>query len=239
MDGSDGGGATGNATVNVTSCTFNGNFGYSIYLSETTSGTTVLHIGNTILKAVGVNFVFDNISGGTVTVISHGYNLSSDNGSGVLTGTGDQLNTDPLLDPLGLKANGGLTPTIALQSTSPALDKGNSNTVSLTNFDQRNEFRPFDDPNVANATGGDGTDIGAYEGTLRVTATTRIVNDLQFTFLSILGATYEIQSRPTLTSGTWSALVPPVQTTGNGGTVQLTVTNALSNPKYYRVHQLP
>lgn len=38
---------------------------------------------------------------------SHGYNLSSDNGGGYLTATGDQINTDPKLGPL--QNNGGLT----------------------------------------------------------------------------------------------------------------------------------
>ena len=54
-------------------------------------------LSNTILNAgaSGEN-IFNN--GGTVT--SHTYNISSDNSGGVLTGPGDQINTDPLLGPL-------------------------------------------------------------------------------------------------------------------------------------------
>ncbi len=52
-----------------------------------------LEISNTILNAgpLGENIVNN---GGMVT--SHGYNVSSDNGSGYLIGPGDQINTDPL-----------------------------------------------------------------------------------------------------------------------------------------------
>ena len=51
-------------------------------------------IANTILNAgaLGAN-IFN--SGGTITSV--GYNLSSDDGGGYLTGPGDQINTDPLL----------------------------------------------------------------------------------------------------------------------------------------------
>ena len=75
------------------------------YSSRTISGNSVtghgggiyifnnamVEIGNTILNAGerGEN-IFNN--GGTVT--SHGYNLSSDNGGGFLTGPGDRINTD-------------------------------------------------------------------------------------------------------------------------------------------------
>jgi hypothetical protein len=45
--------------------------------------------------------------------------------------------------------------------TSPAIDKG-SNPNALLN-DQRGSARTFDDPSIANAGGGDGTDIGAFE----------------------------------------------------------------------------
>jgi hypothetical protein len=53
-----------------------------------------------------------NIDSGNATVTSHGYNISSDDGSGFLIGPGDQINTDPLLGPL--QDNGGPTLTHAL-----------------------------------------------------------------------------------------------------------------------------
>ena len=51
------------------------------------------------------------------TVTSYGYNVSSDDGGGYLNGTGDQINTDPLLGPL--QDNGGPTFTHALLPGSP------------------------------------------------------------------------------------------------------------------------
>ena len=263
MDGSTAGGTSGNATVKVGSCTFSGNLsitlGDAIYLSETTSGTTVLQIDNTILASGDPDFNIstDNISGGTVTVTSNGFNLSDDAAcgaahcndtttgpGGLLNQAGDQRNTDPLLDPAGLKDNGGPTQTIALQKNSPALDHGKSSgggTINSPNsLDQRGETRPFDDPNTMNATGGDGSDIGAYEADVVVKAIDPIGSDLRFTFTTILGYNYEIQINPTLAPGGWGAVTnttPSWPIAGTGGTVQLTVPNALLSPAFYRVHQ--
>lgn len=73
------------------------------------------------------------------------------------TGTsGMPLN--PMLGALG--TNGGTTPTHALLAGSPALDKGKS--FGLTT-DQRGRPRPLDNPDIANAAGGDGSDTGAVE----------------------------------------------------------------------------
>jgi hypothetical protein len=87
--------------------------------------------------------------------------LSSDNGGGFLTAPTDQINTDPLLGPL--QDNGGPTFTHALLPGSPAIDKGKNFSGATT--DQRGPgfVRTFDDVSTANATGGDGTDIGAFE----------------------------------------------------------------------------
>lgn len=256
LDGSNdtGGGGTGSATANVSNCTFSGNSGTTlgggVYLTFTGAGTTFLQIGNTILKtgASGHNLAID--AGGTVT--SQGYNVCNDEAEGgpgtapggLLNHVGDQRNTDPLLDPAGLKNNGGATTTIALQATSPAIDKGKRNTISANSFDQRGESRPFDDPNIVNASGGDGSDSGAYEADVRITAEERIVNDLRSTFTTILGHTYEIQVRPSLTSANWSTVsgtIPPPPIAGTGGIVQATVPNAIGGPGsgFYRVHQLP
>jgi predicted outer membrane repeat protein len=64
---------------------------------------------------------------------------------------------DPQLGPLAF--NGGPTQTHALAETSPAFDTGNT---SLTS-DQRGSTRPFDFASGANAPGGNGADIGAFE----------------------------------------------------------------------------
>lgn len=69
-------------------------------------------------------------------IFSQGYNLSSDDGGGFFTATGDQTNVDPKLGPLVL--NGGSTPTHALLAGSPAINTGNT-TLSV---DQRGVARP-------------------------------------------------------------------------------------------------
>ena len=68
------------------------------------------------------------------------------------------FNVNPLLGPL--QNNGGPTLTHALLTGSPAIDAGRSIGLGI---DQRGVPRPFDDPAVANANPGDGSDIGAFE----------------------------------------------------------------------------
>jgi predicted outer membrane repeat protein len=125
--GTSGGGIYGGATVE--NSTISGNSGTSgggIYNNSS------LVVRNTILNAgaSGENIFND---GGTVT--SLGYNLSSDDGGGYLTGPGDQINTDPLLGPL--QDNGGPTFTHALLSGSPAIDAGDPNFSPPPFRDQR------------------------------------------------------------------------------------------------------
>jgi CSLREA domain-containing protein len=152
---------TAPANLTVTSCTLAGDSstsGGEIYNYGSSTATATTTIRNTILKAARGANLANNGSTGPIT--SQGYNLSSDNGGGFLVGTADQLNTDPKLDPLGLQHNGAAIKTIALIYGSPAIDKGNS--FGLTT-DERGAARPVDSPSVANASGGDGSDIGAYE----------------------------------------------------------------------------
>ena len=132
--GNGGGIHNGNATVTISSSTISGNsagslegFGGGIYIV-----TGTLEIDNTILNASGSGGNIFNNSG---TVISHGYNLSSDDGGGFLTATGDQTATDPLLGPL--QDNGGSTFTHALLFGSPAIDAGDPSFTPPPNFDQR------------------------------------------------------------------------------------------------------
>ncbi len=75
------------------------------------------------------------------------YNIVSNNTGFGLTGLGNQLDVDPLLDLLA--DNGGLTQTHALLCGSPAIDAGIPNANSY--FDQRDEVRSLF------------PDIGAYE----------------------------------------------------------------------------
>jgi hypothetical protein len=95
-----------------------------------------LDLGNTILDAGSSG---ENIfNSGTAT--SLGYNLSSDSGGGVLTGPGDEINTDPLLGPL--QDNGGPTFTHALLPGSLAIDTGDPSFTPPPDFDQRGSGFP-------------------------------------------------------------------------------------------------
>jgi fibronectin-binding autotransporter adhesin len=160
-------GFDGTASVTVVNCTFTGNAdssgGGSVYNAKSSTGGASVSLYNTILKAGAPGGNIFNF-GGTIT--SLGYNISSDNGSGFLTGTGDQINTDPQLGPL--QDNGGPTLTYGLLSASPAINAGDPN------------FNPsaFNPPLLYDQRGPgfwrvakNRVDIGAFESPLLVTNT--------------------------------------------------------------------
>lgn len=95
---------------------------------------------------------------------SNGFNLiGMSDGSAGFTSVSDQTGTiaaplDPMLGPL--QDNGGPTLTMALLSGSRAIDAGISANLST---DQRGRTRTHDFPEIPNALGSDGTDIGSYE----------------------------------------------------------------------------
>src|SRR6266550_3865996 len=91
-----------NSTISDNSATGNGGGIYDAGTAEFEIGSTILNAGSS-----GQNIFFN---GGRGT--SLGYNLSSDDGAGILIGPGDQINTDPMLGPL--QDNGGPTFTHAL-----------------------------------------------------------------------------------------------------------------------------
>jgi hypothetical protein len=137
-----GGGISG--TVNFTNSTLSGNYaslsaggleGDGVIMNSTISdngnggiSTDGLKIGNTILNSN---------SGATIdgTAISLGYNISSDDAGGNLTGPGDQINTDPMIG--SLQDNGGPTLTHALLPGSPAIDAGDPGFTPPPWYDQR------------------------------------------------------------------------------------------------------
>ena len=125
---SRGGGISGSGTI--TNSTFSDNVSINGGNICTTTGT--VQLGNTILKT-GISGANIFVLGGTVT--SHGYNISDDNGAGLLTGPGDQINTDPMLGPL--QDNGGPTLTYALLPGSPAINAGDPNFTPPPLYDQR------------------------------------------------------------------------------------------------------
>ncbi len=133
-------------TVTLSNCTVTENHSNgSVGGIQVVGSLSALRLQNTIVaNNVGPNFV--NNSG---TVTSLGNNLTSDSGGGLLTGPGDQINTNPLLAPL---ANyGGPTLTHALLPGSPAINAGTNSGAPTT--DQRGIARPQQST----------VDIGAFE----------------------------------------------------------------------------
>lgn len=127
------GGAVGNhGSLQIRHTTLSGNGAIEGSSIANYSGASV-QIGHTVLKVVsGISSGIYNNSG---TVTSNGYNLCSDNGSGLLTGPGDQVNTEPMLGPL--QNNGGPTFTHELLTGSPAIDTGNPSFTPPPATDQR------------------------------------------------------------------------------------------------------
>jgi hypothetical protein len=132
---SGGGGIHNNGPLTIANSTLSDNFSYPNGLTSGGSIRNVdngaLQIGNTILHSSSADSIFTN----SATVISHGYNLCSDDGGGLLNGLGDQTNADPILGPL--QDNGGPTFTHGLLSGSPAIDTGNPNFTPPPFTDQR------------------------------------------------------------------------------------------------------
>jgi len=166
-------GQSGSATLTVNASTFSGNSaggsGGGGIFNNNYAGTGKVEIADTIFNAGSAGANIYNYSG---PVKSDGYNLSSDGAGGFLTATGDQINTDPKLGRL--QNNGGPTMTHALLPGSPAINRGKANAVTnlVSSTDQRGVPRPFIAPGYTNAPGGDGSDIGAFEGRyLLVTST--------------------------------------------------------------------
>src|SRR4029077_18866664 len=89
-------------------------------------------IGDSVLNAGNMGGNIYNDGG---TVISRGYNLSSDDGGGSLDGAGDQITTNPMLGPLA--NNGGPTLTHALLPSSPAIDTGDPSFTPPPLYDPR------------------------------------------------------------------------------------------------------
>jgi hypothetical protein len=109
-----------------------------------------------------------NCRNGGGTVVTGGFNVDfpRDPANPCFdTPAATDLSSDPLLAPAGLASNGGPTQTIALQNASPAIDAGLNSLITLGSAtqDQRGSTRPVDFSGVANAIGGNGTDIGAFE----------------------------------------------------------------------------
>jgi hypothetical protein len=145
----NGGGIRNGRTLTLTNSTLSGNSAPSGQ-GGAISNTGQTMIGDTVLNAgASGGTIFNN--GGTIT--SLGYNIASDNGGGVLTGPGDQIDTDPMLGPL--QDNGGPTFTHALLPGSPAINAGDPSFTPPPFYDQRGPgFRRVRNGRI---------DIGSYE----------------------------------------------------------------------------
>jgi CSLREA domain-containing protein len=180
FDEGEGGGITNLGRLSINSSTIFGNRAGNEGSSAARGGGVLtssgaVTIANSIIAGNSANDAPD-VAG---TFTSSGYNLIgiASGGSGFSRAKQDQFGTtaSPLDARLGPLANyGGPTPTHALLSGSPALDKGKSFGFRT---DQRGRKRPVDLPAIPNAPGGDGSDIGAFErATVTAPPTTLIVN---------------------------------------------------------------
>jgi len=124
-----------------------------------------LLLRNTILA----NNPGDNCSGRTI--IDDGHNLDDGTSCGFGTAAGSLSNTNPALDPAGLRDNGGLTQTVALctkwnspagcTAASPAMNAGDPAVCAaapVNDLDQRGLMRP--------GTGHTTCSMGAFEADL-------------------------------------------------------------------------
>jgi CSLREA domain-containing protein len=174
-----GGGITNGGTLTVENSTISGNsvrsFGTGggiwnatsavlTVVTSTISGNNAL-IGGAIDNFVGTvtiegTILADQGAGGNCSGLfinsDGGYNLDDGSSCNFSSANHSLSNTDPLLDPLALKDNGGPTQTIALEPGSPAIDailSGVNGCGTTITSDQRGISRPQ----------GAGCDIGAFE----------------------------------------------------------------------------
>jgi hypothetical protein len=141
------------ANATITSSTITGNSASSAIAANTEGGT----YKNTIIsdpQPSGASSCVAALS------TSAGYNIDSGT-TCAFTQASDHQSTDPMFAAGGLANNGGPTETLQILAASPAVDQGISSPGETT--DQRERSRPSDFGTIANAPGGDGTDIGALE----------------------------------------------------------------------------
>jgi hypothetical protein len=179
--------------------------------SVTVFGNSANAGGNVSVSAATTNLQNTIIAGGSLlgggvtspdlggTVNSQDYNLIQNVSGANVNGTTTHNITgvDPLLAPLADR--GGSTPTMAENTGSPGVDKGLS--AGLTT-DQRGLPRPVDLGTIANAVGGDGADIGAFEAQsvveLQVAATPTLSEFGLFLFALMLASMAALMLKPRL-----------------------------------------
>lgn len=176
----------GDSDTTLVNCTISGNhctwlfggirtdspmtmIGCTVTNNHTTGGTptrgqglggAMVTIKNTILAGNGTGPGQPDVE---ATLTSFGYNIIGElGGSPVTPATGDQFGVSAAAVALApLANNGGPVKTHALNAGSIAIDQGHSFGITT---DARGSTRPCDQPAVTNASGGDGADVGAFEG---------------------------------------------------------------------------
>lgn len=238
--------------TNLFSCTFYGSYQYASRNNTVFNLSDSTIIGNTLFEQNSGGVNFQNSGIGTIT--SRGFNLSND-ATGPNNGTTDRINTATGLAPSELASDGGTS--LRLLVGSAAIDQGNG--AGLDGFhreitattDQYGAPRIFDAPGIANASGGNGSDIGAYEkpNTPPTLANATYIGRSGVQFSQVLAgidpdgqpltySLYEGSSLPTglnlnpngLISGT-----PLSRTTSEGVTAQITVTDGSGSYSYSRI----
>jgi hypothetical protein len=156
------------SVVTLTNCTVANNLssvnaGPNVAGGLSTPGSSTL--ANTIIANNQAVFSSADVNG-TVTANFSLIGVST----GTVNGSNNLLNMNAQLDPAGLRTNGGSVTTIALQSTSPAIDRGSNAFVTSPPF----QPAPFTDERgtgfnrIINGT----VDMGAYEFQPSATTTT-------------------------------------------------------------------
>jgi hypothetical protein len=225
----EGGGIDDYGGVTLRSCTLSGN--QADYGGGVRSGSA--DVGNSILAGNVATAFGPDFQG---TIASSDYNLIQSTNGVSFTGATNHnlLGLNSLLGPL--QDNGGPTRTMALLPASPATDKGKS--FGLTT-DQRGGLRPFD-KSVANASGGDGSDIGAFEvgSYFFLTDVRRVGNDVRVSFTTDAANSYTLQRSDDVATGSWTNVIPNIA--GTGSIITLTNFGAASLPRvFYRGQALP
>ena len=168
------------------------------------------------------------MAGPTDSLVSQDYNLIQDISGCTITGTTTHniYGQDPKLGPLA--DNGGPTLTHALRFDSPAVDSGKSGGLST---DQRGFTRPIDSPDVVNAEGGDGNDIGAYE--INPSTQMSIYTAVEVEFGTTLGHTYRVESSTDMV--TWNQVEAGI--VGTGGPVTRLYTTRAVPKRFFQAVQ--
>jgi hypothetical protein len=167
-DGDGGGIRAGSSALLITGSTISGNhaFGSGNYGKgggiSLSNVLTSAALDNTIVSgntASGLGpDIFTGTGAGAVVPTASFSLIGNNSASRVTPDSTDITGKDPLLGPL--QNNGGPTDTMLPADTSPVIDQGKAFGATL---DQRGLTRPVDLGGFPNATGGDGSDIGAVE----------------------------------------------------------------------------